>query len=309
MSQKCPDCGREFDTERGLKTHVGLTHENEDYIPDDDLLSDLCEFASELGRTPFREEMAEDGPHTGNIYEKRFGTWGGAIERAGLESNVTYGATDDELIEELQRLASELGRSPAARHMSERGKFGENTYLRRFGSWNNALENAGLEINDRAEVEKSALIAELDRIVGEIGRAPSRSELRKLGEYSVTCYCRVFGTWRDAVRHAGYEPRPQGLKGSEHPSWKEDSERLSYGSGWEDSRQKALERDGWCCQHPGCELSNEEHIREYGVGLDVHHIDGDHRNHEPSNLITLCKICHLSKWQPMTPLRPQTASN
>ena len=54
------------------------------------------------------------------------------------------------------------------------------------------------------------------------------------------------------------------------------------------NRDKALERDGYKCQHCGTDKL-----------LEMHHIDGkgtttpkDERNHALENLITLCKGCH-----------------
>lgn len=55
------------------------------------------------------------------------------------------GISDDELIEELQRLADELEKTPTRREMAEHGAYGTTTYESRFGSWNSALEQAGLE--------------------------------------------------------------------------------------------------------------------------------------------------------------------
>ena len=56
------------------------------------------------------------------------------------------GVTDEELLTELQRVASELGKKAVSRaDNDDRGKFGTTTYIRRFGSWFNALEKAGLE--------------------------------------------------------------------------------------------------------------------------------------------------------------------
>lgn len=57
--------------------------------------------------------------------------------------------------------------------------------------------------------------------------------------------------------------------------------------------QKIKIRDNWTCQKCG----------RKGVPLDVHHIQprfcgGDN---DPSNLITLCKSCHMSIKHPMPP--------
>ena len=53
--------------------------------------------------------------------------------------------SDDELLSDLKRVASELQKpSITGREYKERGKYGKNTVANRFGSWNKALERAGL---------------------------------------------------------------------------------------------------------------------------------------------------------------------
>lgn len=51
------------------------------------------------------------------------------------------------LLDELERLADELGETPSAPEMNEMGEFCVMTYANRFGSWNEALEEAGLPLN------------------------------------------------------------------------------------------------------------------------------------------------------------------
>lgn len=41
------------------------------------------------------------------------------------------------------------------------------------------------------------------------------------------------------------------------------------------------------CERDGC-----PHEVDYACLLDVHHIDGNNNNHDPSNLMTLCAFCH-----------------
>jgi hypothetical protein len=55
----------------------------------------------------------------------------------------------EELVADLQKVASEIGQSTiTAAIYGERGKHGTNTMLRRFGSWNKALNAAGLGLNN-----------------------------------------------------------------------------------------------------------------------------------------------------------------
>lgn len=83
--------------------------------------------------------------------------------------------------------------------------------------------------------------------------------------------------------------------GAEHPSW--NSEKADYyGENWWSQRHQALEDAGHECRV--CGMSSEEHQKQHGFGLDVHHIQPLHTFDEPeqanglSNLAVLCRQCH-----------------
>jgi hypothetical protein len=84
--------------------------------------------------------------------------------------------------------------------------------------------------------------------------------------------------------------------GSDHPNWQETQE-ISYGSGWEQAREQALERDKHSCKICGVSRS------DIGQNPDIHHItpvrwfvDSDlHARsdaHSLENLVSLCRACH-----------------
>lgn len=52
---------------------------------------------------------------------------------------------EDELLEDIRRVASELGRSPELSAMLEHGNYGKMVYYRTFGSWTNAKKAAGVQ--------------------------------------------------------------------------------------------------------------------------------------------------------------------
>jgi hypothetical protein len=118
---------------------------------------------------------------------------------------------DGELIEELQRLADELGEAPGKSQMNERGAYSAKTYQNRFGSWNAAVEAAGLEPNPVYKaVTRRELIVELQRVADELGKTPTYSEMRERGNYGTSAYENRFGGWTDAVEAAGLKPQSRG---------------------------------------------------------------------------------------------------
>src|SRR6056297_2565340 len=64
----------------------------------------------------------------------------------------------DKFIHELQRLATELGHSPTICDMDEEGRYTQKTYITAFGTWNNALREANLEINTPSNVSKNEVV-------------------------------------------------------------------------------------------------------------------------------------------------------
>jgi len=73
----------------------------------------------------------------------------------------------------------------------------------------------------------------------------------------------------------------------------------NYGPTWLDQRQKALERDDYVCQD--CGMTNKEHNEQWDHGLEVHHktpirtFEDTREANELTNLITVCKSCHVER--------------
>jgi len=73
---------------------------------------------------------------------------------------------------------------------------------------------------------------------------------------------------------------------TKHPLWRGGLSYLPYGTGWtSELRDSIRARDGYICQ-----VCNEKQKRKT---FHVHHIDYDKENNNESNLITLCKSCHM----------------
>lgn len=181
---------------------------------DEDVLEELRRLNNEVGRPPTQSDIKEYGKYSNIVYKNRFGSIPDAREAAGLPySPYRPGrhATDEELLEELQRVANELDRRPSVDDINEHSRFTCRVYRDRFGSVPEARSEAGLGDGDlqwRAgpeKVEKSELIEELQRISSEIGRAPTFTELKEHSGYSSTAYYNRFGSLSDAREVAGLE--------------------------------------------------------------------------------------------------------
>ncbi len=111
------------------------------------LIEAMTELEKRLGKTPSQDEMQKFGKYSYRPYYREFGSWKHALEVAGIDPEHSFGTPDEDLIAELKRLADCLDQTPTIPQLAEHGRFSAWPYLRAFGSWNDALRAAGLEIN------------------------------------------------------------------------------------------------------------------------------------------------------------------
>lgn len=126
--------------------------------------------------------------------------------------------TDEELLEMLRHKANQLGRSPRAKDMEF-----PTIFCRRFSTWNNALEAAGLNLNQRAKRETASrekiapkyqrrnvletdeeLVDMYKSFSAKLGHPATADELRSSPEmYDATAYRLRFGSMNNLRKIAG----------------------------------------------------------------------------------------------------------
>ena len=117
-----------------------------------EMIAVLQDVANELGRAPSKgelEQLRPGGPSPSG-YAYRFKSWNAALKAAGLEIHYHHTPThnDETLLQTLRDLANKLGRTPTMRELQiYPGLPSRSAYARHFGTWNAALEAAGLEPN------------------------------------------------------------------------------------------------------------------------------------------------------------------
>ena len=109
--------------------------------------------------------------------------------------------SDDDLLSDLRRIASEKSEQQVKqRTYGELGKYGVQTVINRFGSWNAAVEKAGLEKSVERNIPADKLFSALYDLWVALGRQPSYSEVQSPAcPFHVTTYERRFGSWRQAL--------------------------------------------------------------------------------------------------------------
>lgn len=122
-----------------------------------------------------------------------------------------HGLSKEELIQELRRLEQQLGTVPATTDMNESGKYSVPPYYRVFGSWKEALSEAGFE-PQKAQKSRSTeeLLTELHRVAKVCDRTPTKADMRTHGDPAADTYDSRFGSWNAALEAAGFTPNQCG---------------------------------------------------------------------------------------------------
>ncbi len=219
---------------------AGLTPLREELPARATLVAELQDLRESLGRVPVSGDLDERRWRVWTYFSV-FGSWNGALIEAGLHPTKTYGIPTAALTTELQRVASSLGSTPSIDQMNAAGAFHAVTYIRRFGSWNMAVREAGLEPNTEALREEADVRAHLVRLDAASSEPLTLDEVSKLG-VSPKTIVRIFGNWGAARRELGLKI------GREHTVPLEDLlndlVRISEGAGAGYSMKAYVDRGG-----------------------------------------------------------------
>ena len=198
---------------------------------DEEILDELRRGARRLGRSPTMREFAQDPEarvHPQTVIE-HFGTWNAAKRAAGLFPRRFL--TRDELLEQLRGLGKELGRPPTARDLGarRRSRPSASLYAHTFGSFGNALREAGFDV-PLAQERLDRAIAQGALLAQRLGRLPKmadwaearRADPAMLSEWQVYRLLDVpRGAWtafqylvRERLREEGVDALPDGTLSS-----------------------------------------------------------------------------------------------
>jgi hypothetical protein len=215
-----------------------------------------------------------------------------------------YRNTDEkDLLEDLKKayhLLKKQGLFLTFRSYNEIGKYSSATMVTRFGSWNNALASAKIEVNEEKNISDKDLFLNLEQVWTALGRQPvTRDLIKPLSKYTHQTYSKRFGGWRKALEafvhyinenEDNFEPHDdlESQKGSSKIIQKIRTKRNIS----DRMRFKILSRDGFTCQSCGASP-----IKKRGVELHVDHIIPWSKGGETveENLQTKCKQCNLGK--------------
>ena len=187
-------------------------------ISNGELISELERIDSIIPneKSPRRKDMKDFGKYSAGTYTNRFGGWNEALKEAGFELNkkdteYPKKITEEELISELQFLDSSIDRNLQMEDMRKTGKYTFDTYQKRFGSWNEALKQAGIEINREVNISIDDVVQDIKNVSEKYcnGNSPTSVDMEKHGKYSEPIYLFNDVTWTRLLNRAGFESKYQ----------------------------------------------------------------------------------------------------
>lgn len=189
-----------------------------------ELKTDIHRVSKELGYPPSSPEYSEHGNHSTTTIVERFGeeSWGETMEYLGYDYEAAHEhpwrkISNDELKTDVERVVNKLGHTPNITEYRSHGEYSPATVAQRFAdnSWGDAMRELGYDYTSedpgkKPERSKDALIADIERVVEDLGHVPNSREYDELGEGSVTEVRRRLGrgSWTQAMNALGYDYTP-----------------------------------------------------------------------------------------------------
>ncbi len=203
---------------------------------------------------------------------------------------------DEELLDDLRNSSKKLQKDTISydqkRHV---GIYHPLLIARRFGSWNKALEKAGLRITQYRHTPHALLFDNIRNLWLTLGRQPVLSDLRtSSSRFGRRAYKSAFGSWKIALRkfveYAQTAYKENGTTKTTKPEI-----RLPAAPGgrinWR-LRHLIMKRDSFRCRACGASPASDP-----AITLHIDHIIPLSKGgtSDPRNLQTLCSICNIGK--------------
>lgn len=196
------------------------------------------------------------------------------------------------MLEDLRQTAKMLGKDHVScREYAEHGRYDPSTFYRRFGSWNNALREAGLVVKKLMDIPEPELMRNLKCVWDSLGRQPRYNDMAKpFSDYDIRAYTNRYGSWNNALDAFAEFIERGGMKKEAKPKNRKRSRASRSVS--KGMRFDIFKRDKYKCVICGRSPATEPQLT-----LHVDHIVPLSKGGETtlSNLQTLCSECNLGK--------------
>lgn len=202
---------------------------------------------------------------------------------------------DSELLDDLKSVNDQLsaqGKKITFRKYNELGRFSSQTLSVRFGSWNDALNRAGISATDVKNIPLLDLFNNLEYVWRTKGKQPTTRDMKSsLSKFTDSAYISRFGSWRQSLEafieyiDSDEELDEKGITIVNPANQSPRSINLRL-------RFKVLARDSFTCQTCGASPAKRDNVE-----LHVDHVVPWSKGGltEESNLQTKCSNCNLGK--------------
>lgn len=283
-------------------------------ISDEEMIEDIKRVASILNKnTVTIEEYNKNGKYHGSTIGRRFGSWSKALQKAGLDVAIYVNArdaNDEKLLNDLKRVAILLNKITVTHEeYCSNGRYHWSTFIKRFGSWNKAIELAGLDFTIARNTTDEELFQNILHVWEKLGRQPAYKEMHKpLSKYSGKPYVTRFGSWFSALGKFVEYINDSSSSDSEESAIKDDEfiemnnnnkniidtpikHKTKRDPNWR-LRFLVMKRDGFKCI-----MCGKTPATTPGVELHIDHIHPWSKGGETilENLQTLCSVCNIGK--------------
>lgn len=202
--------------------------------------------------------------------------------------------SDTDILNDMRRVAEIIGDSILRqRDYGKHGKFAAKTAINRFGTWSNAVSQAGLEKSVNRKITDVELFENLLRVWTHLSRQPLYSEMQKpLSGFHVATYERRFKSWRQALETFVAWSNQEKIELCDKGKNEVASGRRAPRTPDLRLRFRVLMRDRFTCRACGNSPAISPSVR-----LEVDHIVPWSRGGETveDNLQTLCQRCNEGK--------------
>lgn len=190
------------------------------FYSNDDLLGWIKDFYETNGRSPYVSDFIKQFGDP-KLFRNRWGTWANTLKTAQVPVRASFKSlSDDEMLDRLIEVCKILGRVPKRLEFTKYGLPTFHTYTKHFGMTPAYLlkEHGYISVHSiRRKISKEQLIDELKEVAKLLGHVPSSVDLDRLAKnsiyFSTRIYKKVFGSWNNALKKAGFKPNLEVHKG------------------------------------------------------------------------------------------------
>jgi superfamily II DNA or RNA helicase/very-short-patch-repair endonuclease len=161
----------------------------------------------------------DDGPHRNETRQSKLDS------EIGEESEPAQ-PDDSELIRELRRLKEDIGDVPKKTEMVNYGEYPVSRFEDAFGSWSNAVREAGFEPqgSQNNKYTHADVLSGLRDVATDLGKSPSVNDINEHAPFSATVIYNYFDSITDARQAAGVDRVEDGVERTDERGIEEDLE-------------------------------------------------------------------------------------